>query len=346
MVSGKARFKACYNFIFYSVTPLNNFQGIAYSLLKHFICLFCIEITQFYEYEFCCRNSKDTKMSKLTTELPTKEEVKREETTLPTELPTKENVKREETSLTTEVPEERPVITELPQETALITELPEEIKREETSLTTELPEETPVITELPQEPALITELPEETIPTTEVPETLITELPTRYSFYKDLLFVGKDFAELTKKIIKRAEILIKDIELILHQQKRPRLRKFTIGKTYAPTWKKPPRRWKVEGISNRWYKSYEKSGYDFLLAFAVVTIENVSCNTKEPFNNQQMLALALESQLIQHFCYVKEDSRLGNTSLDPGHENAGYAGQVLYIAVRFSPRDGEDQLDE
>ena len=163
---------------------------------------------------------------------------------------------------------------------------------------------------------------------------LITKLPTRpYRFYDFCEFDCNDYTELTEQIIERAEMLIEDIE-ILYREENLQIQKFTIGKTYA-TISKRGYKWKVEGIKKRSY-SYEKRGYDFLYAFAVLTKDNVPYDTKEPFRNQQILALALESQLIQHFCFVKKDSRLGNISLDLGRKNQGYAGPVIYIAVQCS----------
>ena len=163
----------------------------------------------------------------------------------------------------------------------------------------------------------------------------------RYSFHNDCNFLGhiKDYRELRTKVMERVNELIEKINDVLSKQQQ-KIKEFTIGKTFAPK-KKNGKGWKVKGIRDRW-STYETKGYTFLLAFAVLTKENLSESILEPFNNQQMLALGLENHLIQHFCFLECDSRLGNESLDPGKKNQGYAGQVLYIAVKVSNQTDEE----
>ena len=164
----------------------------------------------------------------------------------------------------------------------------------------------------------------------------LTKLPRKpYRFYDLCEFYCNDHTELTKQIIERAEMLIEDLE-ILYREKNLQIQEFTIGKTYT-TISRIGYKWNVEGIRKRSY-FYKTRGYDFLLAFAVLTERNVPNHTKKTFRNQQMLALALESQLIQHFCYVKKDWRLDNKNLHPGRVNQNCAGQVIYIAVRCRRR--------
>ncbi len=142
--------------------------------------------------------------------------------------------------------------------------------------------------------------------------------------------------------------MLEDIDRLLYRDtfgEQPKIREFTIGKTYAPLYKrKRGKGWKVKGISDRWDKKYKPEGYDFLLAFVILTRENIPERAKDPFKNQQMLALALESQLIQHFAFVKQDPRLGNASLEPGRLSGDYAGQVLYIAVRYTKQDEDEEI--
>ena len=147
----------------------------------------------------------------------------------------------------------------------------------------------------------------------------------------------KELSVLAEKLKIYVEFLINDIEEMFGKKFE-----FTIGKSYATVnknLKKKPdpanaNHWKKDGISNRWTGTYDDEGYSFLIAFVILTKDNISEKVPKAFRHQQTLALALESQLIQHFCYVKYDKRLANTSLDPGRKSADYAGAVLYIAVK------------
>ena len=147
----------------------------------------------------------------------------------------------------------------------------------------------------------------------------------------------KELTVLAEKLKNYVESLINDIEEMFGKKFE-----FTIGKSYATVnknLKKKPdpanaNHWKKDGISNRWTGTYDDEGYSFLIAFVILTKDNISEKVPKAFRHQQTLALALESQLIQHFCYVKYDKRLANTSLDPGRKSADYAGAVLYIAIK------------
>ena len=147
----------------------------------------------------------------------------------------------------------------------------------------------------------------------------------------------KELSVLVEKLKNYVESLINNIEEIFGKKFE-----FTIGKSYAPVnknlKKKPdptnPDHWRKDGISSRWTTTYDDEGYSFLIAFVILTKDNISEKVPKAFRHQQTLALALESQLIQHFCYVKHDKRLANTSLNPGRKSADYAGAVLYMAVK------------
>ena len=147
----------------------------------------------------------------------------------------------------------------------------------------------------------------------------------------------KELSVLAEELKQYVESLINDIEEIFGKKFE-----FTLGKTYAPVSKilkkKPdpanPNHWRKDGIASRWKQTYDAEGYSFLIAFVILTKDNISEKVPKAFHHQQVLALALESQLIQHFCYVKYDKRLANTSLDPGRKSADYAGAVLYMAVK------------
>ena len=163
------------------------------------------------------------------------------------------------------------------------------------------------------------------------------DIKNGYFFFPIDLSEEKEFSVLVEELKQYVESLIDRIEKIFEEEFE-----FTIGKTYAPRRKnlteKPdpanPNHWRIEGISKRWIQTYNAEGYSFLIAFVILTRDNISEKVPEAFRHQQSLALALESQLIQHFCYVKYDERLANTSLDTGRKSADYAGAVLYMAVK------------
>ena len=151
-----------------------------------------------------------------------------------------------------------------------------------------------------------------------------------------------DFEILTRHLIDYVEYLLIEIETLLRLVGK-RIEKFTIGKTYAIS-KKNHRcdfnggnseHFTIAGISDRFRTTYQKEDYNFLLGIVIITRHNIPYNTLPPFNTQQTLTLALESQLIQHFAFVKRDNRIGNTSLHPGNQSSQeYAGGVIYLAVK------------
>lgn len=161
------------------------------------------------------------------------------------------------------------------------------------------------------------------------------DIKNGYFFFLIDLHEEKEFSVLVEELKQYVESLIDRIEEIFGKEFE-----FTIGKTYAKKWRKRrgdpanPNHWTVDGISSRWNQTYYKERYSFLIAFVILTRDNISEKVPEAFRHQQSLALALESQLIQHFCYVKYDERLANTSLDTGRKSKDYAGAVLYMAVK------------
>lgn len=150
------------------------------------------------------------------------------------------------------------------------------------------------------------------------------------------------FPILSQILIIYVEHLLKEIELLLEMVWKKKIETFTIGKTYAKTKKKYRHdfnggnsdHFTKTGISERFRHTYKEEGYDFLIGIVILTRNNIPPDAPPPFNNQQSLTLALESQLIQHFVYVKPDNRIGNTSLHPGNQSQQYAGGVIYLAVR------------
>ena len=87
-------------------------------------------------------------------------------------------------------------------------------------------------------------------------------------------------------------------------------------------------------ISKRFNFS-KKRRYDFLAGRVIIARQNVPPYVPPAFKNQQKLALALESQLIEHLSYVQLDRRLANTSLHPGCKSKPYAGHAIYLAVKI-----------
>ena len=149
------------------------------------------------------------------------------------------------------------------------------------------------------------------------------------------------FQKLSRTLINYVEHLLTKIEFLLAMVGK-KIETFTIGKTYAKT--KQNYRYNfngafsnnftVEGISERFRNFYKPQSYDFLVGIVIITRQNVPRKAAQAFQDQQMLTLSLESQLIQHFSYVKCDNRLGNTSLYPGHNPKPHAGGVIYLAVK------------
>lgn len=167
------------------------------------------------------------------------------------------------------------------------------------------------------------------------------DIKAGYRYLLDDLSHINNFALLFQNLQDYVEYLLEQFEDLLKTH-RKKIETFTIGKTYAKTKKQFRHKFSgafsnnftVEGISDRFRHFYEPEGYDFLVGIVIITRQNVPPNAAQAFRNQQMLALSLESQLIQHFSYVKCDNRLGNTSLHPGHNSKPHAGGVIYLAVK------------
>ena len=147
----------------------------------------------------------------------------------------------------------------------------------------------------------------------------------------------KDFRVIVKISKRYVESLLNDIQEIYGEEFE-----YTIGKTYSPKKEKVnnpnpanPNHWRKDGISGRWKKTYKKEGYTFLIAFVILTKNNISKDIPQAFRHQQTLALALEQQLIHHFAYVEKDNRIANKTLDTGKKSATYAGAVVYLAIKI-----------
>ena len=157
---------------------------------------------------------------------------------------------------------------------------------------------------------------------------------------------------------KRKELLIAQIngslrELEFYSDKK--VKDFCIGKTYATARTghnfDPADRstWRVDGISPRWFTTYNKEGYDGLVVLGAVSRDMLTdkkarygqeermCNTA--VWNQQSYALALENALISHYAFSEFDPRLANRSLHPGQQQRSCsAGYVIYMAFKYAPK--------
>ena len=137
------------------------------------------------------------------------------------------------------------------------------------------------------------------------------------------------------------DYLLEKIEMFLKASGKT-IDTFAIGKTKAQSKKQYQHNFSgaisthftKKGISNRFRRFYKQKGYDFLIAFVIITKDNVPGNATPALENQQDLALGLESRLIYYFAYIKRDNRLGNESFSPGKKSKQHAGFAIYIAVK------------
>ena len=151
-----------------------------------------------------------------------------------------------------------------------------------------------------------------------------------------------NFEKMTGILTKYVEDLLKKIQILLNT-KGEKIAAFTIGKTYGITkhqFRKNfsganPNHWRKEGLMTRYYNTYKKNGYNFLIGFGVITKHNVPPKVPKHFKNQETMALGLEMQLILYFGYTKKDNRLDNQTIDPGKlAKKKHAGSVLYVAIK------------
>lgn len=144
------------------------------------------------------------------------------------------------------------------------------------------------------------------------------------------------------------ERLIQHVEAVLDEINKTRgpVENFTIGKTHAGrksgkafdyqtflSWKKKG------GIAGRW-EDYKKEGYDCLIVLYGFTTDSVpETGRKCSWLDQHVWALAYEQHLIQYFLLEKEDSRLGNKSLESGGrpDRRARCG-VVYVAIKLDKR--------
>lgn len=119
---------------------------------------------------------------------------------------------------------------------------------------------------------------------------------------------------------------------------------FTVGKSFVRQRRKKkgyvefddldPHTWKLDnGVNGRWKTYYNVLSYDGLVVLCVTPRTVIPANQMhiEP----QDYALALEQRLIQNFCLIKKDFRLGNKSFDTGSKARNpYAG-LVYVAYKL-----------
>ncbi|XP_072016278.1 uncharacterized protein [Amphiura filiformis] len=119
------------------------------------------------------------------------------------------------------------------------------------------------------------------------------------------------------------------------------------SKSYTKSYKEfdrlNPNTWSLDdGVNGRWRKQYDKDGYSGLIAITAVTTDIIPGHVKDAHPNlinAEMLALALEQQLIHYYMLERGDPRLGNTSFDPGNlcKTPPYAG-IVYVAYKLKDR--------
>ncbi|XP_072016281.1 uncharacterized protein [Amphiura filiformis] len=156
-----------------------------------------------------------------------------------------------------------------------------------------------------------------------------------------------------RSLVNQVHGTFSDIET---QQPDKVIASFTIGKTHAKRRskngggymkfdRKKQSTWKLkEGISNKWSK-YEKDGYSGLIALTAVTTDIIPSDVKRAhrFIDKEQYCIALEQQLIQYYMLERADSRLENTSFNPG--NLCKKGEkpyacIVYVAYKLKDREG------
>lgn len=121
---------------------------------------------------------------------------------------------------------------------------------------------------------------------------------------------------------------------------------FTIGKSFVrqrhtagshlmPFDDMNPCTWKLaDGVNSRWKNFYAKDGYDGLFVLCVTPRNTIPVNSMKV--GPQLYAIALEQRLIQDFCFLEKDNRLGNTSFDVGSKAEEPFAGLVYFAYKLS----------
>lgn len=173
--------------------------------------------------------------------------------------------------------------------------------------------------------------------------------PHKRYFYHILNLRGNNsFLEIWDMVRIKADRLLLKIDRLL-DIKNHRISAFTIGKSsstgseFTDLLNHNPRRWIVRNIQSRWFSKYHNMGYAFLVAFVVVTRENID-TTRVRFLRQQDLALALENRLIQCYAFERNDQRVDNRSLASGNIGDEEMAGIVYLAIQSEhlPAEGDE----
>lgn len=96
-----------------------------------------------------------------------------------------------------------------------------------------------------------------------------------------------------------------------------------------------PCTWRLaHGVNSRWKNYYAKKGYDGLCVLCVTPRNTIPGNSMKV--DPQLYAIALEQRLIQDFCFLEKDCRLGNTSFDAGSKAEEPFAGLVYFAYKLS----------
>lgn len=95
-----------------------------------------------------------------------------------------------------------------------------------------------------------------------------------------------------------------------------------------------PYTWRLaNGVNARWQNYYAKEGYDGLIVLCVTPRNIIPANSMDV--GPQLYAIALEQRLIQDFCFLENDDRLGNTSFDAGSKAEEPFAGLVYFAYKL-----------
>jgi len=149
----------------------------------------------------------------------------------------------------------------------------------------------------------------------------------------------KGFDDLKDEVLRRATTIFSDINSLLSLQNKE-ISGVVIGKTYCT--QATDQTWHTDGLKNRWGNLYH-TDYHYMIAFAVLTSDNVDSGITQPFRNKESLTIALENAAIVEFGFKLQNFPLENHSQSPGRKSVKIKdGQTLYIVIKV----GEAQSNQ
>lgn len=108
----------------------------------------------------------------------------------------------------------------------------------------------------------------------------------------------------------------------------------TAGSHFMPFDDLNPYTWKLaNGVNSRWKNYYAKEEYDGLIVLCVTPRNIIPANSMKV--GPQLYAIALEQRLIQEFCFIEKDYRLGNISFDVGSKAEDPFAGLVYFAYKL-----------